>query len=295
MRWRSRQREQSEARATLAESLRATRFADGTPWVPDGVDIEFLLEAVENLIPLSRRKLRTHTGALPTAEQVASGVLDNMGTCVMASVMCSAWVLSWLTNMISIVAKSYSTCSVLQLHCVKGGSFIDTGECQGVTDCEQFFTVNFIGRLPGFRVVRSAEVVDKGYTRWEWVHDRPKHARPYTVYLIVHHDASRIDVDQLSLNLQPWEDSATAPNLKRVVVLSAPVTDLGGERTDVLLNRKLIEAMDVARQRAKQEGFYRPSKAKSIIQAVGSDGQASAPAVEQATSTTPLGHTQDAK
>ena len=55
--------------------------------------------------------------------------------------------------------------------------------------------------------------------------------------------------------LYPYSDNATAPNLRRLAVVSAPVTDSRGERADERLNAALGKALKMMQERVKEKGF----------------------------------------
>ena len=58
-----------------------------------------------------------------------------------------------------------------------------------------------------------------------------------------------------SLSRAPQAFHATAPNLRRLAVVSAPVTDKKGERADEKLNAALIKGLEKAEAKCKAEGF----------------------------------------
>ena len=62
-------------------------------------------------------------------------------------------------------------------------------------------------------------------------------------------------VSRICTNLHPNSFNATAPNLKRLAVVSAPVTDGRGERADERLNAALGKALKMMQERVEERGF----------------------------------------
>ena len=93
------------------------------------------------------------------------------------------------------------------------------------------------------------------YTQFIWRKERPGGAEPFKVFLTVHHDPDDIDVEKICYMLHPSTYNATAPNMKRLAVVSAPVTDGRGERADERLNAALGKALKMMQERVKEKGF----------------------------------------
>ena len=72
---------------------------------------------------------------------------------------------------------------------------------------------------------------------------------------MVHHDPDDIAVEDICKMLHPDSIHATVPNLKRLAVVSAPVTDGRGERADERLNAALGKALKMMQERVKEKGF----------------------------------------
>ena len=70
-----------------------------------------------------------------------------------------------------------------------------------------------------------------------------------------HHDPDDIDVKTICHSLHPQSYKATAPNQKRLAVVSAPVTDGRGERADEKLNAALGEALKMMKAGVEEKGF----------------------------------------
>ena len=70
-----------------------------------------------------------------------------------------------------------------------------------------------------------------------------------------HHDPDDIDVKTICHSLHPQSYNATAPNQKRLAVVSAPVTDGRGERADERLNAALGKALKMMQEKVKEKGF----------------------------------------
>ena len=145
-----------------------------------------------------------------------------------------------------LILVSYPTCAILYLNALNGGP-----ACK----CEIGFIRTVMHGL-GFKCdVDGDFIAEKKSTRFWWTKERPGGAEPFTVYLIVHHDPDDIAVEYICDNLHPTSDNATAPNLKRLAVVSAPVTDGRGERADERLNAALGKALKMMQERVKETGF----------------------------------------
>jgi len=92
-------------------------------------------------------------------------------------------------------------------------------------------------------------------TVFRWSKERPGGAKPFFVILKVHHDPDDINVERISNDLHPYSSNATAPNLQRLAVVSAPVTDDRGERADERLNAAIGKALKMMQEKVKEQGF----------------------------------------
>ena len=145
-----------------------------------------------------------------------------------------------------LILVSYPTCESLFLNALKGG---------GACDSEIGF-IRTVMRGLCFKC-RCDGVFDaeKKTTVFSWSKKRPGCDRPFEVWLTVHHDPDDIDVEFISNLLHPNSYNATAPNLQRLAVVSAPVTDGRGERADERLNDALGKALKMMQERVKEKGF----------------------------------------
>ena len=98
-------------------------------------------------------------------------------------------------------------------------------------------------------------IAERKYTVFRWRKERPGGAEPFYVRLTVHHDPDDINVEEICSDLHPESSDATAPNLRRLAVVSAPVTDDRGERADERLNAALGKALKMMQKRVKERGF----------------------------------------
>ena len=145
-----------------------------------------------------------------------------------------------------LILVSYPTCAYLLLNGLKGG---------GACDSEIGF-IRAVMRGLGFEcVVDGSFNAEKKFTGFQWTKERPGGAEPFRVSLIVHHDPDDIKVETICNMLHPESLHATAPNLKRLAVVSAPVTDGRGERADERLNAALGKALKMMQERVKEQGF----------------------------------------
>jgi len=141
---------------------------------------------------------------------------------------------------------SYPTCELLFLNALNGGP-----ACK----CEIGF-IRAVMRGLGFKCEVDGRFFAKNkFTRFTWVKERPGGAQPFQVLLTVHHDPDDIDVEYICSMLHPYSDNATAPNLQRLAVVSAPVVDGRGERADERLNAALGKALKMMQERVRQQGF----------------------------------------
>ena len=147
---------------------------------------------------------------------------------------------------VNLILVSYPTCAELFLHALKGGA---------VCDCEIGFIWTMLRGL-GFKCVLDGYFnADKKFTQFAWSKARPGDAERFNVNLHVHHDPDDIDVETICNLLHPHSMHATAPNMKRLAVVSAPVTDGRGERADERLNDALGKALKMMQERVKEKGF----------------------------------------
>jgi len=191
---------------------------------------------------------------------VARGISRNFWTTVLATVRVQGWRALWMLMVLYLILVSYPTCAELYLQALNGGP-----ACK----CEIGF-IRSVMRGLGFSCeVDGSFNAEKKYTRFMWRKERfgggkdpfgNPFAEPFTVYLTVHHDPDDIDVERISNDLHPASFNATAPNLKRLAVVSAPVTDGRGERADERLNAALGMALTVMQERVKEKGFADSSR-----------------------------------
>ena len=178
--------------------------------------------------------------------KVAKAISLSFWTTVLATVRVQGWRAPWMLMVLFLILVSYPTCGELILNALNGGP-----ACK----CEIGF-IRTVMRGLGFECVfdGSFDAVLK-YTVFMWSKERPGGAEPFTVYLIVHHDPDDISVEFICDLLHPHSLHATAPNLKRLAVVSAPVTDGRGERADERLNAALGKALKMMQERVKEKGF----------------------------------------
>ena len=181
------------------------------------------------------------------AIKVAKAISLSFWTTVLATVRVPGWRAPWMLMVLYLILVSYPTCGTLYLNGLKGGSHCD---------CEISF-IRAVMRGLGFKCERDGYFyADKKFTQFSWIKERPDGAPAFYVYLAVHHDPDDIDVETICRSLHPLSRNATAPNLKRLAVVSAPVTDGRGERADERLNAALGKALEMMQERVKAKGFY---------------------------------------
>jgi len=180
------------------------------------------------------------------AIKVAEGIGLSFWTTVLATVRVQGWRAPWMLMVLYLILVSYPTCAALFLNALNGGP-----ACK----CEIGFIRTVMSGL-GFECNLDGDFDAKEkLTYFCWSKKRPGGAEPFTIYLIVHHDPDDIDVEQICNMLHPHSDHATAPNLRRLAVVSAPVTDSRGERADERLNAALGKALKMMQERVKEKGF----------------------------------------
>ena len=180
------------------------------------------------------------------AIKVAKRISRSFWTTVLATVRVQGWRAPWMLMVLYLILVSYPTCGVLFLNALNGGP-----ACK----CEIGF-IRAVMRGLGFECRFDGRFdAEKKYTLFQWRKERPGCDEPFFVTLTVHHDPDDIDVEHICSLLQPRSDNATAPNLKRLAVVSAPVTDGRGERADERLNAALGKALKMMQERVKEKGF----------------------------------------
>ena len=188
--------------------------------------------------------------ALQRDKELAIKVAKEIGlsfwTTVLATVRVPGWRAPWMLMVLYLILVSYPTCSVLYLQALNGGPACNS----------EIGFIRTVMRGLGFECrCDGAFIAGKKYTRFSWSKERPGGAEPFIVSLCVHHDPDDIAVEEISYMLHPISINATAPNLKRLAVVSAPVTDGRGERADERLNAALGKALKMMQERVKEQGF----------------------------------------
>jgi len=196
--------------------------------------------------------VETHSGPVPDkkdkalAIKVAKEIGLSFWTTVLATVRVPGWRAPWMVMVLYLILVSYPACVELLLNALNGGP-----ACK----CEIGF-IRTVMRGLGFECRADGYFDEEGKcTVFHWSKERPGGAEPFYVSLYVHHDPDDIAVERICINLHPYSDNATAPNLKRLAVVSAPVTDGRGERADERLNAALGKALKMMQERVKEKGF----------------------------------------
>ena len=180
------------------------------------------------------------------AIKVAKEIGLSFWTTVLATVRVQGWRAPWMLMVLYLILVSYPTCAELFLNALNGGP-----ACK----CEIGF-IRTVMRGLGFECdIDGYFNAEKKFTLFYWSKKRPGGAFPFNVILTVHHDPDGIDVEDICRDLHPHSSNATAPNLKRLAVVSAPVTDGRGERADERLNAALGKALKMMEERVKEKGF----------------------------------------
>ena len=180
------------------------------------------------------------------AIKVAKEIGLSFWTTVLATVRVPGWRAPWMLMVLFLILVSYPTCATLFLNALDGGP-----ACK----CEIGFIravmrgLGFECEVDGFFFAASKS------TEFRWSKERPGGAKPFFVILTVHHDPDDIDMELIRDLLHPHSADATAPNLTRLAVVSAPVTDGRGERADERLNAALGKALKMMQERVKEKGF----------------------------------------
>ena len=195
--------------------------------------------------PKTEAELQARREDKELAIKVAKEIGLSFWTTVLATVRVQGWRAPWMLMVLFLILVSYPTCAFLILNALKGG---------GACDSEIGF-IRTVMRGLGFKCVYDGYFsAEKKRTLFHWRKERPGGADPFNVYLTVHHDPDDIDVEDICNDLHPFSAHATAPNLKRLAVVSAPVTDKKGERADEKLNAALVKALELAEATCKAEG-----------------------------------------
>ena len=215
---------------------------EGTMAVETYTGPKMLVDGTRNLTPEYKAQRKDKELAIEVAKRISL----SFWTTVLATVRVQGWRAPWMLMVLYLILVSYPTCGVLYLNGLKGG---------GACDSEIGF-IRAVMRGLGFVCQFDGTFNAKAkYTFFRWKKERPGGAKPFRVTLIVHHDPDDIDVERICGDLHPFSWNATAPNLKRVAVVSAPVTDGRGERADERLNAALGEALKKMREMVEEKGF----------------------------------------
>jgi len=202
--------------------------------------------AVETGVTLSSPEYDARKKDKALAIKVAKEIGLSFWTTVLATVRVPGWRAPWMMMVLHLILVSYPTCAQLLLNALNGGP-----ACK----CEIGFIRTVMHGL-GFKCDWDGYFnAKKKYTRFIWRKDRPGSAQPFDVWLTVHHDPDDINVEDICTDLHPHSSHATAPNLRRLAVVSAPVTDGRGERADERLNAALGKALKMMQERVKETGF----------------------------------------
>ena len=178
--------------------------------------------------------------------KVAEAISLSFWTTVLATVRVQGWRAPWMLMVLFLILVSYPTCYILILNALKGGAACDSEIC----------FIRAVMRGLGFECEHDGMLVaESKYTFFSWKKKRPGGAYHFQVQLYVHHDPDDIDVETICELLHPYSHNATAPNLKRLAVVSAPVTDGRGERADERLNAALGKALEMMQERVKEKGW----------------------------------------
>lgn len=205
--------------------------------------------------------LLTATSALMTdevfssPEELAQNTKAHVATLVLATVYCPAWRLSWITGFMMLVLTHFRCCSILQLLSVKGGPN---------TDCEIRFVEEAM-RLMGFTPKRFRVCCDR-FTNsdgkylpclwWQWTIER-EGAEEYKVNLYQYDSIQQANPEYTAFDLRAMEEDAKSPSLRRVAVISMPLTDKNGDSHEQF-NEKLMKGLGMVMENAKTKGWCPP-------------------------------------
>ena len=186
-----------------------------------------------------------HEGAKPTPSEAAAALLGNLFTLVLATVRCGGWKSNWCNGVMGMLLETYPRCQHVICVAVKGGP---------ATDDEILMFVDILAQL-GFECRTEAEVWHSGLV-WRWQHKRSDGS----MYGIDLYQIKKVEeFTQLpnffhQVMVVP-EQQSMAPELKRVVVLSAPVTTLDGTCVNDVLNAFVNEALEWTKDNMARKGW----------------------------------------
>lgn len=223
----------------------------GAHWVKHNVDyseLDFGMQAMINAV--DAEPVRVDTTAEPLqASDVLAATKAHLGTCVLATVHCPAWLLHWQQSVAYLIIMSQRCCRQLVLHTLKGGP-----QC----DCEVLFILNLLKEL-GF--MEKWFRVEEGVVSWLFAKKR-RDQQPFQVLIRSHCSVEAVTNHDLALGMLPEPICSRSPNLLRAAVVSAPVTILGDppRRVDEVLNMKLMHTLQNLESMAMGIGWWELGK-----------------------------------
>ena len=144
------------------------------------------------------------------------------------------------------MVKNVPLCSRLTLLAVKGGPY---------SDAEVRFIVELLPRwgAQADAKLQGAEAEDGRYLTWQWTIHRGDGARPCVVTLRQYKQVE--DCTDLEQEFAPNQEFAAAPNLRRLLAVSAPAEDEKQGNVAEKLNANVAVDLAYVEARASVEGW----------------------------------------
>ena len=240
-------------RISIAEIAASIQWPDDEP-LAGRTSFIWLDRAFGHMLPLQAQRVIMHDGPLPSCVEAVRDMQANALTTVLATVKVSGWKATWASNVVALVLTNFATTHKLLLHALKGGASCE-GEIQFV--CALMKALGFHEGYPD--APHKKERSDCTWYLWTMPRRTPMfaagRAEPYQISLYVWNTPESLDRARLRINLHPYERDATSPNLRRMAIISSPVTDLRGERADEKLNKALEEVLMTVLHEDAPRGF----------------------------------------
>lgn len=223
----------------------------GTPWTST-LDTSLVERIHGPHFPLERTPLVVD-GRQPTPVEVARECFKNFSTIVLATVHAGGWRANWINSVVSLIVGNYPVCKWLGLYAVRGGS-----EC----DAEIEFILRLLPMMGfepsgdnGARAHYLHPSLESDFSRWNFMYLRGPRSYQVVLYLADTVRSSVLSVHALNGNLQPWSNYATAPNLARLAVVSAPVRGRDNKPIAEILNNQLAAGLELTVRLAEAKGW----------------------------------------
>lgn len=235
----------------LKEQAELQEKGEGDFWVKHKIDYGTIDFQIQSVIDATDKQIIFKDIELTpqTASEVLAATRANLRTCVLATVHCPAWFLTWQQSLALLILSSYMNCQQLILYTLMGGP-----QCV----CEVLFILRLLRELGFVTTSEEPKVMkDWGVVQWRFKKAR-EGANECEVYVMSFFDMDHVTSSMFAQALRPSARHMHSPDLRRIAVVSAPVTLLGKppRRMDEVLNIKLKEVLDGLEKIADELGCF---------------------------------------